>query len=390
MSSSNANPLERMLRLGRRAPRGLTVVAWFGGVLAIFHLAALDGGGFRTNGYVESRSYQVAPLTLGRIESLCAQLHQDVQPGDVVARLSSAETAFALRAAQFELTRLEAERARTAAVLVTDAATRAAEHRAEERRFSSDRDEAHLDLLRTQSLLNEDDSRLQRLDLELDRLRKLGPELVAPDELEEKRLQREGLAIRVQGHRVLLAEQRSLFESARTRADEFARSTSPVPDPAVDLAPLDEAIAAQTARIEQLRVAEAELVLRAPVAGRVAAILRRPGEVVGPGECVLTLVEHEPSAVVAHLPETLMSRVGIGTEAVLYRHGNRAEAYEAVVVQTGTAIEQMPLRTDAGSVVPRWGFPVHLSCPTGRGILAGEQFSVVFRGSPPVLAAPSQ
>jgi multidrug resistance efflux pump len=372
------NPAQRVLRVLRRPPRGITMLAWGGAVFAAFHLASLEGHGITVVGYVQSRSYQVASLTGGRIECVLTQLQQEVQPGQVIARMISGDNGLTLRAAQSELARIEGERARTAALLVTEASDRAAQYRAELRRFTADRDQANIDLLRTQALLNEDESRIARLDTELEQLRRLGSDLVAPDKLEEKRLERETLATRIQGHRSLLAEQRTLFERAQQRAEEFAMAPQPTHDARTELAPFDEAIAAQCARIEQLRLGERELELRAPVAGRVAAILRHPGEVVAPGECLITLIENQPNAVVAHLPEGYMHRVTTGTLATLYRHGNLREAFDSVVIQTGAMVEQMPGRTDALSQVPRWGFAVHLACPAGRGILAGEQFKVVF------------
>lgn len=381
------NPVARLLRALRRAPRGITVIAWGGALFAAFRLAAHEGHGLSVSGYVESRAFQVAPLVSGRLETVLALPQQDVEAGQVLATLSSEGSALALRAAQSELARIEAERARTASTMVSDIAANAAQYRAELRRFTSDQDRANIELLRTRATLNEDESQLERLDIELARLDKLGPELVAPDILEEKRLLRETLATRIQGHRTLVVEQRSLLDEARRRAEEFTAAPRLIPNQEIELAPFDEAIAAQRARIEQLRLADRELVMRAPAAGRVAVVLRRPGEVVSAGESVITLLEREPTEVIAHLPEEFMTRVTPGTEALLYRHGNRTVAFDAVVVRTGAGIEQLPVRADASSAVPRWGLPVHLSCPPGRGILAGEHFTVVFRNSTPSPAA---
>ncbi len=380
----------RMWRRLRRPPRGATLMVWCTAIGALLYLASLEGHGFRVAGYVESRSYRVASLSSGRVGTIAVQLQQDVEAGQVLLSLECDETALAVRAATAELKRLRAERARTAAALQDGRADQAITYRTEQRRFTSDCDQARLELLRAQTLLAEDESRLERLDVELTKLTELGAELVAPDRLQDKQLLRDTLATRVQGNRSLVSEHRALLERATLRADEFAATTPTMRDIAIELAPHDEAIAAQQAHIESLRLAERELVLRAPTAGRVAAILRRKGEVIAAGEAVMTVIEHEPSAVVAHLPEEFVQRVTPGTEAVLFRRGSRAAAFEAVVMHTGSEVERLPERADATSATPRWGFAVHLSCPTGRGFVHGEEFTVVFRDSDNAPATPAR
>lgn len=380
--------LIQLLHRLKRPPRGATLIVWGAAVLGLLQLATLDSGGVRVTGYVAARSYQIAARTSGRIASVAADLQQDVRAGQVVAALDDADSKLSVAAANADLARLRADRAKATAALHAAQQERAAQHRAELRRFDGDREQAHLELLRARTLLAEDDSRLDRLDLELRQLTELGTELVAPDRLQDKRLQRETLATRVQGLRALVAEHETLYARARARADEFGVHDLVTSAAAIELAPYDEAITAQEARLAQLRRTEDELALRAPVAGKVAAILRRPGEVVAAGEPILTVIEHEPSAVVAHLPQEYLQRVVPGVAATLLRHGQRAMAFEAVVTHQGAAVEPLPVRADASSPVPRWGFPVHLTCPQGAGLIAGEEFTVVFHDGAGVAAAP--
>jgi multidrug resistance efflux pump len=381
---SSPNIVVRALRALRRPPRAVTGLVWGGAVCALLCLADHEAGGVRVAAYGQARSYQVASLAAGRIGSLAAEVQQDVQAGQVLATLDDQATALALRAATAELARLEAERRRAAAAVRSAAEERAAAHRAELRRFTMDYDHARVELLNAQSALAEDERRLQRMDVELAQLGERGGGTAASERMQEKRLQREMIAARVQGHRGLVTEHRLLFEKAKQRAEEFAESSLPAADGGLELAPHEEAIAAQQARIETLRQAQRELVLRAPIAGRVAAILRRPGEVVQAGEPVLTVIEREPSTVVAHLPEEYLGWVAPGTIAVLERQGSPAAEFDAVVVHTGAEIERLPQRAEGASPVPRWGFPVHLACPAGQGIVPGEQLAVVFR--PPAMA----
>lgn len=355
---------QRALHAVRRPPRGTTFAVWCGAVWALFGLADFQTQGLSVQGYVQARTFEVAPLADGRVSAVMAELQQEVEAGQVLVTLDDTANRIELQAATAELARLRAERAKVAAAVEAAARERSALHDADQRRFAADRDRTRLEILRLEAALAEDEGRLARL---------------APEGADGERA---ALARRIERQRTLLEEQRALCAEAERRADEAARAPRLLADAQVELGPLDQAIAAQQARVEQLKHGQRELVLRAPTAGRVAAIVRRPGEVVRAGEAVLTVVEREPSAVVAHVPEEVVHRIALGTEVVLYRQGKRGEAFESVVMHTGFEAERIPRRADSGSLVPRWGFPVHLACPPGRGIVAGEAFTVQFRGLP--------
>ncbi|HLU37773.1 MAG TPA: HlyD family efflux transporter periplasmic adaptor subunit, partial [Planctomycetota bacterium] len=342
-----SRPRRSLRDLLRRPPRGATVVVWTAAVAGLLWNATTEVTGVRVAGYAEARSFEVAALTDGRVATVTATLQQEVEAGDVVATLDDEPIRLALRAAEAELARLVAARTQALAALQAAAAQREAQHRAELRRFTTEMENHQVEVLRTEAALAADERSLARLE---------------GDERPGAAAERDALAARIQGQRAVLAELRTLQDKARRQAEEFAEATAPVRDPGVELAPHDQAIAAQRARIEELRLAQRQLVLRAPTAGRVASLLRRPGEVVRAGEAILTVIEHEPSTVVAHLPEEFVQRIVPGTNAVLLRQGNLGEPIDAVVVSTGAEIERVPRRIDGGSAVPRWGFPVHVSC----------------------------
>jgi len=372
-------PWQRGVRLLRRPPRGTTFAIWCGAIWLLYALNGLAPSGVRVTGYVEARSYEVASLAGGRVETLLIGLQQDVEAGEVLATLQGDEAELALQAATAELARLRAERDRAAAGLSSAATEQAAAHRADLRRFAAERDRARLDVLQLAAEIAENTGRLARFDVELSRLDELGAELVAPEKLQDKHMERDMLATRLQHLRALHTEHVAVAARAEQREDEFADGVRPPAPRAVELAPFEQAIATQQARLDQLRLAQRNLVLRAPVAGRVAAIGRREGEVVAAGQSVLTVIEREPSAVVAHVPEELVQRLSLGSGATISRCGNPGEKFDAVVIHTGAEVERMPRRAEAGSPLPQWGFPVHLSCPPGRGVVAGEAFTVQFR-----------
>ena len=85
-----------------------------------------------------------------------------------------------------------------------------------------------------------------------------------------------------------------------------------------------EQIAAQRAVVEQARAAVAasevalgRTTLRAPFAGLVSVRHREPGEVVGPGAPVLTLLRRDDRWVRIYIPEDRLGAVPLGAEALL-------------------------------------------------------------------------
>ncbi len=77
----------------------------------------------------------------------------------------------------------------------------------------------------------------------------------------------------------------------------------------------EAAIEAAEASIERIRVDIEDSVLKAPRGGRVLYRLAEPGEVVGVGGKVLTLLDLSDVYMVIFLPETVVGRVAYGAEA---------------------------------------------------------------------------
>jgi HlyD family secretion protein len=75
------------------------------------------------------------------------------------------------------------------------------------------------------------------------------------------------------------------------------------------------AIAAAQAQIDRITVDIADSALKAPRRGRVLYRLVEPGEVLGAGGKLLTLLDLSDVYMVLFLPETLVGRVAIGSEA---------------------------------------------------------------------------
>jgi HlyD family secretion protein len=85
----------------------------------------------------------------------------------------------------------------------------------------------------------------------------------------------------------------------------------------VKVAETEAAIEAAAAQVERIEAEIDESALRAPLRGRVLYRLAEPGEVLGAGGKVLTLLDLTDVYMVLFLPETVAGRVAIGAEARL-------------------------------------------------------------------------
>ncbi len=370
-------PSRRTLSSRLRRPPGIIgLLGWFGVVTAIWFLANTEKRNARVRGYVRSPVLELAPVQRGSLASVAVQPLDFVVAGQSLATMACAEEQAALASAQAELARLRAERARAESALPIATTDRLAALRTELRRFLADRDESHLDVLRTEASLAEDVAKIQRLDLDLARHQQLGSELVSGEQVDALRIQHQVLTTRIERQRAMLDQQRRLLEQARQRAEDAA--AAPRLDEVTDvvLAPYDHAITAQLARVDGARSTLHEMTLRAPCSGQVAEVLRRQGEVVGPGEPVLTLVTDAQPEIEAYLPEGLARRIEPGTQ-VTVSLPDEAVTHLASVVRFGAAVVRLPARAQAGVLLPQWGVPTYFSCPWPRHqILPGQELMI--------------
>jgi len=101
-------------------------------------------------------------------------------------------------------------------------------------------------------------------------------------------------------------------DQARTQAETAAAALRAAEIKVVETGAAIEAAAAQ---MERIQVDIADSALRAPRRGRVLYRLAEPGEVLGAGGKVLTLLDLADVYMVVFLPETAAGRVAIGAEA---------------------------------------------------------------------------
>jgi HlyD family secretion protein len=327
--------------------------------LAAFFLARSAGMGTGSaRGFSEAIPLNVASPAGGRLTELLVGVGQPVKAGDLIARLDA-------RPLELERRRALAETALLEAKLL-----------AETSREEDSVMRAEVWRLRTVAGSQQDQAALAALDKELQRLDGLlGDQLVKASDVEPRRRERQALAARVGTfERAKAAGQAGLDEKGnRAKGDRHLAIVQ------IRTAPLREALQVNKATIEQIDLKIASLALRAPADGFVSMIMRRPGEIVAPGEAAVVIVAHRPGVFEIYVPSREARTPVVGMTAVLSRTGMFSRNVKGRVIEVAPTVVEMPIRLRSSPQVPVWGRRIIVDAsdsPTMREVPPGEEIRV--------------
>lgn len=100
-----------------------------------------------------------------------------------------------------------------------------------------------------------------------------------------------------------------------------------------------EAVAQAEAAASSLRSRAPTTALRAPLSGRISAMLARPGDIVTPGDVLFRIVSDGGLWVEARAPETLGGRLEIGAPALLIADARPEAPLPATVLDPGSEVD---------------------------------------------------
>jgi HlyD family secretion protein len=260
--------------------------------LVLISCRAADDGDLIARGTVEVPEIDLAPLVAARVVAIRVEEGATVAAGDTVATLTQSDLAAALAAQE--------SRVRTAEAVVRDLEAGA---RPEELR----RAEAELQMAAAES---------DRTAAELTRIRALAQ----GGAVSQQALDNAETAARMAVERRRAAHEALALLRAGTREDRVLAARAD--------------LAAARAGLRMVEARETELVLTAPVAGRVLRRLAEPGEALGPNVPVLTIGELGRAYVRVYVRAGDLARLAIGDRAVVEAAGTdgaRAEGRIAAI-----------------------------------------------------------
>jgi len=246
-------------------------------------------------GTVDSNQIIISPQIPGRIAKLLVDEGTQVKQGDLIAILDPSELEAEARAAAAMIDSL---RSQVSASQATSAATHGS--------TSSNVVNAQARLQAARAQLLQAEAMLQRTDSDSRRMIELAKQGVAS---EQDRVQAESNLKVAQANVQALEDQVRAAEAdlsaavARTHQANAARST--VESTRAQLS------SAEAQRIQaQVRLGYTKIL--APVSGTVSVRAAREGEVVNPGQAIVTIVDLSDTWVRAAIPETYTDHIGLG------------------------------------------------------------------------------
>ncbi|TNF34531.1 MAG: HlyD family secretion protein [Deltaproteobacteria bacterium] len=348
----------------RMAPLALWLVA---ASVAVWLWAGVAPGG-PVIGVAAREEVAVAPLTTGRVETLLVGTGDRVARGQIVATLDPTPIEHDLRVleaeraeVEAELTKAQADARRTGVTAVQDKDSAVA---AAERELQAAR--AALDTRRAE---------LRGVDRELKRLEALvSDQLLDKQALTALNVKRTRLDEEVKEARatVALLERQAAAAGARETLDPLEYVDKAV-------APLEARLKVLDSKLLLVRAQRDDLVLRAPVAGEVIALDRRPGEVAQAATPVARLVADNAGRVIACLPDGASPVVAIGDLVDVAPHSAREHIRRGRTLSLGP-VGELPQRCWHEPRTPVWGRTVLIQLEPATALVPGTAFDIRFLG----------
>ena len=262
----------------------------------IYYLATTNRSqGLDLIGTVDANQVMVSPQIQGRIEKLLVDEGTPVKAGDPIALLDANELQAQERAANATINSL---RSKVAETLATEAATKGS--------TAGDVANAEARLESTRAQLAQAEANLEQIKTDHDRTISLAASGVASQQDKDRadaQLKAQQAAVKALQDQVRAAQADLNSAIARTHQAHAAQST-------VAATRADMANAAALQAQAQVRLGYTRVL--APVSGTVSVRAAREGEVVNPGQPIVTIVDLSDTWVRAAVPETYADRIALG------------------------------------------------------------------------------
>ncbi|MHC4791042.1 MAG: HlyD family secretion protein [Planctomycetota bacterium] len=385
----------RSYQSGRLRVHVLPFLVWLGalaGVVVLFHQRAQR---IEVLGIAQGQVRQVAATCAGRLINVPVQLFQQVRKGDIVAVidtvLDNEDLQSQLDIAKAEIQRLSAELVHTQEQLLAEAANQQTNWIADRRRFSIDVENARLRRLELKVLIETDRTMLDGLQLnkKISMSQSLSDQNDIPYyELQKTKVGYDAVAKKIEDNKQLLARAEQDLKEAQQRLDEFVQHKLQQPPVHSALEVIRQSITVQEQLIKGLLARRDPLILKSPIDGVVLqlhgrardVVLRRPGEyvfrregeVVLPGDPILSIGSMTPTEIVAYANQRQLGQIQEGMSVQLIKNTEPAQIARSQVTYLAPTLERLPEWLWQTPNIPEWGYPMRIEIPPTIKLSPGE------------------
>jgi len=359
--------------------RTLPLIVW--SVCAVLCVVLLTNRArsFQYIGLAQAPQYEVSASATGTIDTLVVALFQDVQAGEVVATLDERPVLAAIATSNAMITKLQADLGSARAQMFSGSGSGLADYNADLRRFQIDEEDRRLEALSLRVVIESDEVERTRLWLDVERKRQLLVDGIIGQSLFEMiKASHDVVDTRLTKNKILLAQTEEEYRVARDRRRAYEGGLAVIPEAAPQLLPLQEAISIEAARLLEIQIQRASLVLRSPVDGRVSSVFGRRGQTVVPGEPVVIISERTVNEIVAYLAEADGLRVEEQQPVRLVSHTRPGVVADSVVLRISPGIQVLPQRLWRNPQVADYGRAVVIAPQAAMRLTPGETIEVRF------------
>jgi len=310
-------------------------------------------------------------------------LYETVEANQVVARLDERLLQSQMATLVQELARLRKELDAASAKLVVSEADRARGYLDATIRLYIEQEERSLVVLEREVQVAIDRLEAERTKTHLECLQPLYVRKIVSDlEMTNARIYAEEAAKRLEETNKVLGEAQTQEKNAEQRLAKF-----PAFQPAdvfTELAPIIAAANVQQARIDELEIEISRLTIRAPIGGRISAILHWPNENVRAGEAIVTIAAEKGRYIVSYVRQEQHVEPAVGMEVDVRKRLAISPPMTTVVERVGPQVELVPEHLRRDPKMPEWGLPVRITIPKSKDFAGrpGELFEATFKTHP--------
>jgi multidrug resistance efflux pump len=379
MNAEQLRPIEtpRAQRVDDFMRRTLPLIVWSVCALTVVVLLVGRARSYHYVGLARAMEYEISSATPATLESVIVDLFDDVEAGDVVAKLDDQPLLAAIRVSEAAIQQLSAQLDATRLKLSSDSGQGVAGWTSDLRRFQIDEEQRRLGILSLRVDIESDRMELELRILEKNRAASLVEAgIISQGEYDIARVAQEQVQRRLEDNVILLAQLEEEYEDARARREAFENEhpQSLEGEPLLD--PLRHAITVETRRLEEIELMRRSMLLRSPVVGRVSEILCRRGQAVRPGEPILLIAEQSVHEIIAYLDEETGSQVEPNQIVLVASSGESGTVAESVVLRVSPSVQLLPERLWRSPQVPDYGRAVVIAASPAMKLTPGQTVDV--------------